>query len=104
MPNSRMQALIGLVSVSILFILNAHAKSDKDWYCKGKCEGRYDDGLFLNGMCACIDWVQYAKSKVISLPKRSKGEKDVVPPRAYYGVDEMHVPTWEPPPTAPMDF
>lgn len=71
-------------------------------YCKGVCQARYQDGAYLNGKCACIDY------QAVNIPQRfevpGKRKKEFDDPKVYYGADEMHIAPADPPPTAPLDF
>jgi hypothetical protein len=56
-------------------------------YCKGFCQGRYQDGAFSDGKCACIDYFPLERSELIDLPKRHRDPKSS---RVYNGVDDLH--------------
>ena len=62
-----------------------------DWesYCAGWCRARYQDGIYKNSKCACIDYYPINLSNRIeplhSAPKNGFGE-------VQYGVDDMHYP------------
>lgn len=75
-------------------------------YCKGLCLDRYQDGIYLNGKCACIDYRDLAVQKQIGVPR--KRNPDPKPPAVYYGSDEMHYAPGDPspdvPPTATLDY
>lgn len=60
-----------------------------DWesYCGGWCRSRYQDGIFKNGKCACIDYYPInLGNRIDPFQKAPRGGFGEV----QYGADEMH--------------
>lgn len=72
-------------------ILIAISALDLNSYCKGVCQARYQDGIYMRGKCACIDYQPVNLPQRFTLPKRAKVDFDE--PSVYDGKDEMHIPS-----------
>jgi hypothetical protein len=73
--------------VALLLTLVATQLIDWPSYCKGKCQGRWQDGFYIDGRCFCGDYEDINLTGAIAPPRMLR--KDPTPPAVYYGADEM---------------
>lgn len=58
----------------LLFTSTISADSlDLNSYCKGKCQVRYQDGMYLHDRCACIDYFSVDTTYKLGVPTRPPG-------------------------------
>lgn len=89
MPSLKTLSLILGVLAFTPFILSAseERRIDLNSYCKGKCSQRYQDGMYLNGKCACMDYFDAKPKNRLESPKRPI---EFDPPQVYDGSDVIH--------------
>ena len=75
---------------------------DLNSYCAGFCVSRYHGGeYFGHGLCKCFDLLQANPEQRFDIPRRLKTRDESVPPKVYYGTDQMSVPPADSPEPVP---